>query len=184
MVVKYREKAISCEKQAGEHRFANRGTHYNPEASECYEEAGDNLTKQAVYDRKTGSGIRKINTALSSAAHDYNLAIKYLDDNNPKDVERIEGKIGSIEKIIQASAKYRTARKINSALALPILSIVAFSFALLLSSFSITGFLINETMSSTSNYIALACFAAGLVFAVLYLRKTRTAKKKSSKKKK
>ena len=204
MIEEYTQAATKYEKKAGEYRLANRGTRYNPDAAECYEKAGDNRTIQAACDKKMSSGRGKINTSLSSAIQDYNLAIRYLDSNDRGGQERIEGKINSIEKTIKSSIKKRTPRKLSRMgidfknplerlmeddITVGILSIIAFSFALLLSSFSITGFIINGTTMPTSSHIALVCFVAGLILATLYLKRgakktNKAAKKKLSKKKK
>ena len=83
--------------------------------------------------------------------------------------------------------------KLGNETILPALSAVAFSIALISSSFSITGNIISDATNSTANYLALGCFAAGSVLALIYLKQTikkkklikeKLSKKKSTKKKK
>ncbi len=65
----------------------------------------------------------------------------------------------------------------------PILAMLAFFFALISSSFSITGFLISDTTNSVANYVTLVSFIVGLIIAVIYLRKVVKDKMKEESKK-
>lgn len=76
----------------------------------------------------------------------------------------------------------RELKGLDISLAIPIASMVAFFFALVFSSFSVTGLVIGDAMTSTSNHVALACFIIGLIFAAIYLRKGIQQSKKINKK--
>ena len=73
---------------------------------------------------------------------------------------------------------------ISEGIAIPILSMVSFFFALMFSSFSVTGFVTANKITSPINYIALGCFILGILFAGIYLKRRANSKKKIAENKK
>ena len=57
---------------------------------------------------------------------------------------------------------------ISEGIAIPILSMVSFFFALVFSSFSVTGLVIADKITPPMNYVALGCFMLGILFALIY----------------
>lgn len=162
------------------------------QAAESFMNAGNEWEK--LYTQKGPSN----NQPLLNAAGDYKTAIKYfgkaheysMQEKARKIKEQMDEKIdatlvGKRRATARNSSKIeKIADDIHSSLIFPILAMLAFFFALVSSSFSITGFLISDTTNSTANYITLGCFLAGLIIAILYLRKVVKDKVKEKKRNK
>lgn len=178
---RYRKKAVKLGKLSRETLYNNSKSHYS-------EEAGDYWLKQA----KASSKVDPIDmkNCLYHALHAYGRAEKLSGKENNN--ERMGKKKASVESKIESLIKKRsdiktgdkrlTSRnrleKITSSnLILPVFSMIAFSLALVFSSFSMTGFAINQSSILLPNYIALAFFMVGFILAITYFRKEKNPKK-------
>jgi len=200
--IKYRE-AVQFEKKGARNKIYKK----NLEAAKNYELAADSFVTDSMHKARSQGDYRG---SLNHAIQDYKIAVKFY--NNEKDMARVTKKLNSVNTKYEESTKRRTSMKLShkgirpkdprihssvdsrnrinpleqqlagANLALPIFSIFFFSFALIFSSFSITGFAITEEGVRPVSYIALGCFALGLIFAGLYLLSKKKKSKSSSKK--
>ena len=164
---RHAEYAIRREKDARNYR-ANGET---ISAAEKFEEAGDHRIQNAKYLKETGQPYR---TELLNAMGDYKQAKNGFVATRLQ--ERADSKITSIKRTLSQSIKKRKIKRpleqlADDSLILPVLSIGAFFFALIFSSFGITGQVISDTTNSTANYISLGAFLLGIILASFYLRK-------------
>jgi uncharacterized membrane protein (DUF485 family) len=77
----------------------------------------------------------------------------------------------NIEKLLESLS--------DKTLLIPTLALVSFAFALLFSSFSITGFAVSNNPISNTSYVAIGCFVLGLILTSIYLKKKKSNRKKN-----
>ena len=175
----------------------NSAQYYEKKAAECnlakdYQAAADAYIKASKiwyqYSKKGTTMFSK--NPIEFAKCDMKKAIRHLRKVNGDIAET-----GALLRTYNLPSGLEKITETNPSLSfvLPILSIIAFSIALISSSFSITGNIISDATNSTANYLALGCFATGSVLALIYLKRTikkkklikeKLSKKKSTKKKK
>ena len=163
----YAVDAVDYEKQAKQYFKESDGKVGNRTVYKGLLNAGDKWLESFNFKYEGGKG-KESPSDLKNALKDYNLALKHRPLN--VDDKGIRNTIKSVESVLEKGvSKPSGSKDIASAVA----SRIAFSSVLILSSFSMTGAVIGGITASTFNYAASACFAIGLVFALIHLRKTK-----------
>lgn len=173
----HRKEAMLYEKKARECNVKEGGLRYRPMTSEYFERSADEWLKEAkALDYHGDKG-----TVLGHADFNYKTAIRYLsgeDKHRKNEIENKREKVRDMEKALKVE------QNIGTRTFLPVLSVSFFVLALAFSSFSITGFVIDETTNSTSSYIALVCFGIGIILGLAYIRRMYKIQKGEDKSKK
>ena len=163
----------------------------NIRAAKHFQNEGDYYVKDLKgLDSGSGDAFYDLNSALGA----YNNSIKHTLEKDEKNYNARITRRDSVQKALDNFSKERTSvphsskrvvpleDSVNVSLAIPMLSMLSFFFALMFSSFSVTGLVTADKITSPVNYVALVCFMLGILFAGIYLKRRANAKKKSKKK--
>ncbi|MCK4997443.1 hypothetical protein KAS08_03995 [Candidatus Pacearchaeota archaeon] len=155
--------AVSDQRSYNSNRDNSKFEKFKPKAIEHYKEASKywTLASNVVYN-ELNLAIEDKNDILQKRLE---KKAKMYFDNSEENIEDM-----------------RELKGLDISLAIPILSMVSFFFALVFSSFSVTGLVIADKITPPMNYVALGCFMLGILFALIYLKRRINVKKKSLKK--
>lgn len=157
--------ALKYEGKARDYNLTEGKDKYRPNAAKYFKLAAESWIQNAKF--------ANYESSIKSARSNLKKAMKRMGDEDVRGRVKLQGELdslGDLEKRLTGEGQSKRNIVLNKTLVAPILSIVAFSFALLFSPFNISGFIIRNNVLPLFSYISLTCFSVGIVLAVVSLK--------------